>query len=221
MSGYRRLLRLVAWCALLAALAMALVLHRAWLPAAYDPTRPLDLRAERTFMTPVKLRVLDAVPSLCRAALGAGGRCVVPDAVRVEGGAAPAMPDGFPASCRLAVRWAMFQTDVAEPAARAVFGQGVRAIRQAGTYACRDIRDRPGAASSHAGADAIDVSGFILADGREVSVGAWKDTGGKAAFLHRVRAGACRLFGIVLSPDYNAWHAGHLHLQATGGGLCD
>lgn len=34
MSGYRRLLRLVAWCALLAALAMALVLHRAWLPAA-------------------------------------------------------------------------------------------------------------------------------------------------------------------------------------------
>ncbi|WP_408735219.1 extensin family protein [Gluconacetobacter diazotrophicus] len=51
--------------------------------------------------------------------------------------------------------------------------------------------------------------------------GRGKDTGGKAAFLHRVRAGACRLFGIVLSPDYNAWHAGHLHLQATGGGLCD
>ncbi|MBB2200540.1 extensin-like domain-containing protein [Gluconacetobacter tumulisoli] len=224
--------------ALLVAIGAAIATHRAWLPAAYDPTRPLDLTAPRTFMTPIKLRLLSSDQGMCQAALatsalhlrpvpvGGTAACPVPDGERVDGGPAPSLPAGFLASCRLAVRWSMFQTDVAEPAARAVFGMGLRGIRQAGSFACRDIRDRPGAISSHATADAIDVSAFILDDGREIPVSAWHATTAhgsdpRIAFLHRVRDGACGIFGIVLSPDYNGLHAGHLHLQATGFGLCD
>ena len=44
-----------------------------------------------------------------------------------------------------------------------------------------------------------------------------------ASFLHRLRDGACRVFGTVLSPDYNAAHSDHLHLDQAArgfGGVC-
>ncbi|MBB2188891.1 extensin family protein [Gluconacetobacter azotocaptans] len=233
----RRMVGRIVLSALIVAAGVAIATHRAWLPPAYDPTRPLDLGGPRTFMTPVKLRVLSSDQTMCRAALatsalrlrsvpvGGTAACPVTDGTRVDGGPAPSVPAGFLASCRLAVRWSMFQTDVAEPAARAVFGMGLRGIRQAGSFACRDIRDRPGAISSHATADAIDVSAFVLDDGREIPVSAWHAAphgpDPRIVFLHRVRDGACAIFGVVLSPDYNGLHAGHLHLQATGFGLCD
>ena len=45
------------------------------------------------------------------------------------------------------------------------------------------------------------------------------------AFLREVRDGACRLFPTTLSPDYNAAHADHLHLDMAergkmGWGVC-
>nr|MBA3526869.1 extensin family protein [Sphingomonas sp.] len=39
-----------------------------------------------------------------------------------------------------------------------------------------------------------------------------------AAFLREVRDGACRLFPTVLSPDYNAAHRDHLHLDVANRG---
>jgi len=39
-------------------------------------------------------------------------------------------------------------------------------------------------------------------------------------FVRAVRDGACRVFGVVLSPDYNAAHADHLHLNPAGYSLC-
>ena len=34
------------------------------------------------------------------------------------------------------------------------------------------------------------------------------------------RDDACRIFGTTLSPDYNAVHHDHLHLEAGRPGLC-
>jgi len=53
----------------------------------------------------------------------------------------------------------------------------------------------------------------------------WKGSQPNAAFLRDVRDGACRLFSTTLSPDYNAAHADHLHLDQAmrgkmGWGLC-
>ena len=44
------------------------------------------------------------------------------------------------------------------------------------------------------------------------------DDGG--ALLRAVRTGACDYFGAVLSPDYNAVHYDHLHLEATDTRFC-
>ncbi|WP_163981017.1 extensin family protein, partial [Raoultella ornithinolytica] len=52
------------------------------------------------------------------------------------------------------------------------------------------------------------------ADGTRIGVlEDWEAGGEKAAFLREVRTGACRLFSTVLSPDYNAAHRDHLHLD--------
>ncbi len=220
---------ILLFCAALIALA---VFHRRWLPPAYDPTQPLDLRAAWTIMTPFKLRLLASSPALCHAALRTSSlpvqgqphrgteACPLQDVFTVGGGAVSLSPASFLASCNLAVRWSLFETQVAGPVTRATFHSDLSRIRHVGSFACRDVRDRPGTQSSHATADAIDVSAFILADGREIPVSAWNARGPAGPYLHRMRDQACRVFGTVLSPDYNSLHTGHFHLQATGFGLC-
>ena len=41
----------------------------------------------------------------------------------------------------------------------------------------------------------------------------WKDEDVRSEFLHAVRDGSCGLFSTVLSPDHNAAHANHFHLD--------
>ena len=116
---------------------------------------------------------------------------------------------------------------VVQPAALRHFNQPVRSISHFGSYSCRRIYGRShGHFSEHATADAIDISAFRLKDGRRISVvNDWKGEGKDAAFLHDVRDGACALFSTVLSPDYNAAHRDHFHLDqaergATGRRAC-
>lgn len=119
---------------------------------------------------------------------------------------------------------AWVREDVAPAAARA-FGAGLARIDTAGSYACRNVVGSSGNAgrrSGHAVANAIDVAGFRLRDGRRIAVlGGW---GGEdettRAFLREVRRAACRRFGTVLSPDYNAAHADHLHLEDDRARFC-
>jgi hypothetical protein len=83
-----------------------------------------------------------------------------------------------------------------------------------GSYNCRNVAGTA-RKSAHATANAIDVSGFLLADGRRVTVlRDWRDADPQTrAFLRTVRDSACKRFGTVLSPDYNAAHRDHLHLE--------
>jgi len=217
---------------LLLALGLAGLRHRDWVPPGWDPLVPLDLQAPRTPLLPFKLALLDRDPGLCAAALataplhlrparGEGSAaCPLDRPVRVAGGPVPTMPGSFLASCRLAVAWSLFETDVAQPDAERIYGRPLGRIGHLGSFACRDVRGRAGTLSAHARADAIDVSGFVLDDGHTIPVTAWTKGGRDAAFLHAVRDGACRIFGIVLSPDDNEDHAGHLHLEAGGLGYC-
>lgn len=133
--------------------------------------------------------------------------------------AAPAL------ACPLAASLSLWEWDVVQPAAVRSLGTTVAQIDHYGSYACRRLYGRAsGDWSEHARAAAIDVAGFRLADGRRITVAAdWHGTGPKAAFLHAVRDGGCRLFGTTLSPDYNAAHRDHLHLdvaQRGGWGFC-
>ena len=124
-------------------------------------------------------------------------------------------PAGVVTSCSVAAGLYLVETRVIQRAALRHLGSRVTAIDHAGSYSCRRLYGRSeGAYSEHATADAIDILGFRLANGQRVSV--LRDWGGatpKAEFLREVRDGSCRLFSTVLSPDYNAAHADHLHLD--------
>jgi hypothetical protein len=147
-----------------------------------------------------------------------GEECGYDDAVRLapDGAADIALrPAGPATSCRVAAALALWEWHVVQPAALARFGRRVVEIDHFGSYNCRRMyghRDEPW--SEHARANALDVAGFRLEDGRRITVAAdWADQGAKGRFLHQVRDGACRLFATTLSPDYNRAHHDHLHLD--------
>lgn len=129
-------------------------------------------------------------------------------------------PAGLRTSCPVAAALAMWEWDVVQPAALQYFGASVARIDHFGSYSCRRIAG--GAAtgwSEHSTADAVDIAGFQLTDGTRITIARdWKATTAKAAFLHDVRDGGCTLFATTLSPDYNAAHANHLHLDQADRG---
>ena len=90
-----------------------------------------------------------------------------------------------------------------------------------GSYVCRNVAGSS-KRSAHARAEAIDISGFVLEDGRRITVkGDWNaGTSAEKKFLRVVRESACKRFGTVLSPDYNAAHADHLHLEFGDSSFC-
>ncbi|RIV85291.1 extensin [Aurantiacibacter xanthus] len=112
--------------------------------------------------------------------------------------------------------WARFGVD---RAARQILGAKLARIETYGSYNCRNVAGSS-RRSAHATASAIDISGFVLSDGRRISVlDDWD--GGSAAyrqFLRTVQASACRRFGTVLGPDYNAAHRNHFHLEGVAEG---
>lgn len=109
-----------------------------------------------------------------------------------------------------------------QTAAQEVYGQAVTRIETFGTYSCRNVNGAAtGRLSQHATANAVDIAGFRLADGRSVSVeSGWNGTEDERRFLRLVRQGACRAFLTVLSPDYNAAHYNHLHFDMGRGPFC-
>lgn len=104
---------------------------------------------------------------------------------------------------------------VIEPAARRTYGVSLAELTIAGSYSCRPINGVSGGyLSEHGHANALDVSGFVLADGRRISVkSGWSGGGRDRAFLQAVHDGACGEFTTVLGPDYNAYHRDHFHVD--------
>lgn len=148
---------------------------------------------------------------------GGDGGCPIKNGLMVTGGVATLSPAGAPMSCESALAYAVWNRQVVDAAAMETFGSPVVHVEHMGTYSCRKIAgDGPHPLSEHAFANAIDISGFKLADGREISVEKdWSDPGPKGQFLHRVRDGACRVFAMVLSPDYNGAHKNHIHVDMS------
>jgi len=105
-------------------------------------------------------------------------------------------------------------------AARQYLGGELARIETMGSYSCRNIAGS-GKLSQHAHANAIDVSCFVMADGRRVTVGGhWKSGRQEKQFLTAIHDSACKRFGTVLSPNYNAAHRDHFHLDMSGSGYC-
>ena len=111
------------------------------------------------------------------------------------------------------------------PAAYQMLGSELARIDSMGSYACRNVVGSARNASrrsGHAIANAIDVGGFVLKDGRRITVlDDWNSSDPQVRqFLQTIRASACKRFGTVLSPDYNAAHRNHLHLEDDRANFC-
>ncbi len=146
------------------------------------------------------------------------GHCGYADGVRFAIGGSRRvdyLPEAPGVACPVAAALAVWEWRVVQPAARKHFGIGVSAIEHFGSYSCRHIVGSTDTGwSEHSTADAIDIRAFRLADATRITVkDGWRGDAEKAGFLHEVRDGACRLFATVLSPDYNAAHQDHLHLD--------
>ena len=201
------------------------------------PWTPLDLGRPIGLFTGRKLAALTDDAATCRALLdragihytalpavsAANGRCGYADGVRFTQGGARRIafvPANVGVSCPVAAALAMWEWNVLQPAAHRHFGARITRIDHFGSYSCRRLYGRDaGTWSEHATADAIDIAGFRLSDGTRITVARdWNGKDEKAAFLHEVRDGACDLFATVLSPDYNAAHHDHLHLDQASRG---
>ncbi len=122
-----------------------------------------------------------------------------------------------PVTCPVATAlqgWARFGVD---RAARQILGSPLVRIETMGSYSCRNVAGTT-RLSAHATANAVDIAAFRLADGRRISVlNDWNTASPQVrAFLRTVRDSACKRFGTVLSPDYNAAHRDHFHLEPGG-----
>ncbi len=126
-------------------------------------------------------------------------------------------------TCPLASAFSGWVRFAVVPAARIWLKSEVMRVETFGTYNCRNINGAAsGKLSEHARANAVDVAAFVLADGRRISI---KDDYRSAdpavqSFIKAVHASACKRFATVLSPDYNALHHDHFHLDMGRGPFC-
>ena len=154
-----------------------------------------------------------------------GGGCVVRGAVQLVDIGVP-VANLKSMRCGLARSFTAWVRFAVAPAAKQILGSELVRVETFGTYACRGVVGAgPVAArnvSEHGLANAVDVSGFVLRDGRRVTVlDGWRSDDARVReFLSVIHKSACRRFRTVLSPDYNAAHHNHLHLDMGRGPFC-
>jgi hypothetical protein len=121
-------------------------------------------------------------------------------------------------------RWIV---DTVQPAAQRWFNQPVTEIRQISAYSCRGMNGQTTTRiSEHAFGNAIDISSFVLADGRRITVKeGWRGSPEEQGFMRDVQGAACEQFSTVLAPGSNRFHYDHIHLdlmrRASGRTICN
>jgi hypothetical protein len=220
---FRRLL-LIAAVILLAAYPASRLGVFEW-PRAYDPLALPDLAQKPGFLTSWQMRLVDFAAADCVLALqragitttlrpveNPGGTCEISGAISMSRFSTARMrPEAM--RCAIAARLYVWERHVLQPLAQKHFGQGIAEILHFGSYSCRPIRGG-NSMSEHATANAFDISGFKLENGRVISLSKnWTGGGTEARFLREARDGLCDWFNATLSPDYNAAHADHFHVD--------
>jgi hypothetical protein len=219
----RRLMLLAAACALLAYPASRFGVFE-W-PRAYDPLALPDVTVVPGFLTPWQMRLVDVQPAGCAVVLQRAGRaavlkparnvgssCEVSGAISVAGfSTARIKPEDM--RCAMAARLYVWERHVLQPAARRILGEEIVEVLHYGSFSCRTMRGSS-YMSEHATANAFDISGFRTRSGKVISVKRdWNKGTAADRFLHAARDGLCDWFNSTLSPDYNADHTDHFHVD--------
>ncbi len=230
----RQMVQALKRTAILALLAGALFLLHRHLPAQHNPFRPLDLTRPAGSATPLKLAMLKRKPELCVAKLEAAGVRVSvmdrpwnttdcqPDGVVTLNRSLTPYSGTLRMTCPLTASLHMWERHSARPLAEAMLNAPLTRIETYGSFSCRRMYGRTsGSWSEHAYANAIDIWGFTLGDGRTIDVKShWRADTPEGRYLKRVFRDGCKLFSVSLGPDYNAAHADHFHFDMGTGDTC-
>ena len=102
------------------------------------------------------------------------GQCGTPAPLHLRSIGATAKVEFHPApmmNCRLAAQLTRWVETVLQPAAREVLGSRITRIVGASSYSCRNMYSNPKLPlSEHATGAAVDIAGFVTADGRTIRV---------------------------------------------------
>jgi hypothetical protein len=102
------------------------------------------------------------------------GQCGTPAPLALRSAGGPDKVEFDPAptmNCRLAASLSEWVDKVLQPMAQEVLGSRIKRIVGSSSYSCRNIYNNPKLSlSEHATGNAIDVAGFVTADGRTILV---------------------------------------------------
>lgn len=143
------------------------------------------------------------------------GACGVRDAVRVTSVGGIALSQAATLNCGTAKALNGWVQGSAKPIIGKT-GGGLTGLKVAAHYVCRTRNHKRGARlSEHSYGNAIDISEFLLADGRALSVrGDWGG-GKRGRIMKDLHSSACGPFGTVLGPNSDRYHKSHFHFDTA------
>ena len=136
------------------------------------------------------------------------------NAVRINGREI-ALSSPVTTSCEMAGAFADWVGEV-DRYATAALDAPLASVTTGTSFFCRNRNGaETGFLSEHGFANALDITGFVLGDGREIDVKAnWMPASGiEGRLLRQAHGAACGRFTTVLGPEANAEHEDHLHLD--------
>lgn len=141
------------------------------------------------------------------------GRCGIPNAVSVTAVAGVAIRGNTLLNCDTARALEAWVERGAKPAV-GDYGGGLQSMRVVASYSCRTRNSQRGARlSEHSFGNAIDLAGFTMRDGTQITLLTdWK-TRRKGGILKDMWRKACGPFGTVLGPESNRFHLDHFHFD--------
>lgn len=218
--------------ALLALLLLVVVFGAFWfgyVPQRYSPFAAISLDEPPTWFIDPRLAALRHDPELCRNVLQAPHIAATPipdkvqpdgcgwsNAVRVAsvGGADIGLGQ---LTCEAAAALALWIEHEVQPLAESTFGSRIVSIGDMGTYSCRNIIGNKrfvNMRSQHSLANAVDIGGFKLANGRQMTIARdYKADTPEGRFLREAHMRACPYFRVAIGPEFNEVHWNHLHLD--------
>ena len=133
--------------------------------------------------------------------------CGLKDGVRVTSVSGVRLSEAATIDCATAKALNTWVDQVVQPA----YGGRVVELKIAAHYICRSRNNIKGAkVSEHGRGKAVDVSAFVLDNGKVHSV-----LGGFNKTMRRAYKGACGIFGTTLGPGSDGYHEDHLHLDTA------
>lgn len=141
--------------------------------------------------------------------------CGVAEPVRVTSVSGVRLSQAATVDCSIAKALNSWVDEVAQPA----FNGQLVELRIAAHYVCRGRNNQKGAKiSEHGKGRAVDISAFVLSNGRVLSVAQNYDQ-----LLRRIYKAGCTYFKTTLGPGSDGYHEDHFHFDTSarsGGAYC-